>query len=829
VRLAKRLPVWVEAMLGLLAGTAIFAAVSLVLVADSAGALAGGLAVIAVLAVAAIYRYGEAAFALPAAVGALVAFDWYLVPPTHSARFPNAASLGYLVAYVAAGVLFGQLAGRIGRRADSSESARSELAGEQAALRRVATLVARGESPDVVFAAVAEEAGRMLDVDGARVVRFIGEKEILQLEGWAADGRDPLPVGPLKLEGTSMTTELMRTGAPVRIDDFAGVNTVLPWYLTQLGIRSGVGAPIHVDGRLWGAMLAWSLKPRTLPPDADERLVAFNELVGMAISNTASREQLALLAREQQALREVATLAARGVSPSELFEAVSRGIALLLGVTRAHMARFEPDGAAVLVSTWRVDGTQAPASTRPIHDYTGLITKVLESGRPARVDRYEDVTGARPAGAQGVGLRSAVGAPIVVDGRLWGVMMASSEDPELLGPGAESKIAAFTELVATAIANAEAHEQVARLAEEQAALRRVATLVARGSSPEEVFAKVAEEVGLLLGVQSAWMQCYEPDSSSKIVAMWGELEAVYPVGTHLNLEGESVSASVRETLRPARIDDYSHVTSTMGDLAKKTDVQSAVGSPIVVDGHLWGSIVAVRLRGELLSSGAESRIGEFTELLATAISNAQARSDLAASRSRIVAAADDERRRVVRDLHDGAQQRLVHTVITLKLARRALDKEVDAVPALISEAAQHAEEATAELRELAHGLLPSALASGGLRAGVIALASRMPVPVDINVSVSGLPAAVEATAYFIVAEALTNVAKHAHAAHAEVSARIADRKLQVRICDDGVGGARPDGSGLVGLGDRLGTLDGSLRVESPPGGGTVIAAAIPVQ
>jgi signal transduction histidine kinase len=192
-----------------------------------------------------------------------------------------------------------------------------------------------------------------------------------------------------------------------------------------------------------------------------------------------------------------------------------------------------------------------------------------------------------------------------------------------------------------------------------------------------------------------------------------------------------------------------------------------------------------------------------------------------------VAATDDERRRVVRDLHDGAQQRLVHTIITLKLARRAFQKEEERATALLSEALGHAEQATAELRELAHGILPAALTRGGLRAGVDALASRTPVPVEIAVSVDRLPAVVEATAYFVVAEALTNVAKHARAGRVVVTARVEDCTLRVQVRDDGVGGARPDGSGLLGLTDRLAALDGQLRVESPADGGTLVAADIP--
>jgi signal transduction histidine kinase len=224
----------------------------------------------------------------------------------------------------------------------------------------------------------------------------------------------------------------------------------------------------------------------------------------------------------------------------------------------------------------------------------------------------------------------------------------------------------------------------------------------------------------------------------------------------------------------------------------------------------------------------ESRIAAFTELVATAISNTEAREELAASRARIVAAADDERRRVVRDLHDGAQQRLVHTIITLKLARRAFQNEDADALALLTEALDHAEQATAELRELAHGILPAVLTGGGLRAGVDALASRMPVPVQTDVSVGRLAAAVEATAYFVVAETLTNIAKHARAQRAAVTAHVEDGTLRVQVRDDGIGGARPDGSGLVGLADRLAVLDGRLRVESPADGGALVTADIPL-
>jgi signal transduction histidine kinase len=249
--------------------------------------------------------------------------------------------------------------------------------------------------------------------------------------------------------------------------------------------------------------------------------------------------------------------------------------------------------------------------------------------------------------------------------------------------------------------------------------------------------------------------------------------------------------------------------------------------PIVVEGSLWGSI-ATGTERERFPEDAEQRLAEFTELAGTAIANAESRSELTASRARVVAASDKTRRQIERDLHDGAQQRLVHTVINLKLARRALQTGDEAASALVGEALDHAEQATVELRELVQGILPPILTRGGLHHAVSALAARMPVPVEIGVAVGRLPAAVEATAYFVVAEALTNVVKHSGASHAKVVVRVDDGTLQLQVRDDGVGGARPDGSGFVGLTDRLAVHDGHLRVESPADGGTLVAAEIPL-
>jgi signal transduction histidine kinase len=445
---------------------------------------------------------------------------------------------------------------------------------------------------------------------------------------------------------------------------------------------------------------------------------------------------------------------------------------------------------------WPLEGGDLPAT-------------IANTGQPARLDGYDGVPGRAAAHSrEKLGIRCSVGSPVVVEDELWGALFVHSTRSEPLPADTESRLENFTELVGTAIANAQARAEVHRLAEEQAALRRVATLVAGESPPEDVFAAVAEEVARLLGVEDARIERYEADGTVTVLADWGAPEVIIPVGTRRPLDGDAVSAVVQRTGRPARAG------------------AAAVGSPIVVDGRLWGAITAVSRHP--LPADTESRIGEFTELVATAISNFQVRSDLAESRARIAAAADLERRRLVRDLHDGAQQRLVHTLITLKLARQALQNRDETALELVTEALDHTQQTTAELRELAHGILPAALTHGGLYAGVDALASRMPVPVENEVSVGRLPAAIEATAYFVVAEALTNVAKHAHAGQAVVAARVESGTLRVQVRDDGVGGARPDGSGLVGLRDRLAVLDGRLRVESPAEGGTLVDAAIPL-
>jgi signal transduction histidine kinase len=375
-----------------------------------------------------------------------------------------------------------------------------------------------------------------------------------------------------------------------------------------------------------------------------------------------------------------------------------------------------------------------------------------------------------------------------------------------------------------------AQQAYRRLAEEQAALRRVATLVATAVETSEILEAVTREVGLQCDADLARMVRFEPDRTVTALAAWArEGEPRLAVGRRFALEGQSTAAQVYETGRPARVDSFEGASGPIAREAQALGIRASVGCPIVVAGQIWGVIAAATRREAPFPADTESRIAEFTELVATTVANAEARADLVDSRARLLTAADDARRRVVRDLHDGAQQRLVHAIITLKLATREQEStNAEAATALVSEALDQAQQANAELRELAHGLHPAVLIRGGLAAGLETLASRMRVPVSVEVPGERFPREIEASAYFVVAEALTNIAKHSGAGSAQVAAWIDDGALCVEVRDDGVGGARPDGSGLLGLGDRLAALGGRLRIESPPGRGTRIAASLPL-
>jgi signal transduction histidine kinase len=371
----------------------------------------------------------------------------------------------------------------------------------------------------------------------------------------------------------------------------------------------------------------------------------------------------------------------------------------------------------------------------------------------------------------------------------------------------------------------------ARLSQEQSALRRVATLVAQAGPPPVVFEAVTREVGLLCDADLARMERYEADGTVTGVAIWGRVPVELAVGTRIDLDGVSIARGVQQTGGPVRVDSFGADAGAIATEARALGIRSSVGCPIVVGGRLWGVIAASTKREQPFPPDTEAQIGRFTQLVATAVANAEAQAELTASRARIVAAADQTRRRIERDLHDGAQQRLVSLVLQLRAAQAAVPPELGELAAELDAVAAGLNGALEELREFARGIHPAILAEGGLGPALRALARRSSVPVELQVDMKGrLPERVEVAAYYVVAEALTNVAKHANASGVRVDVNTDDGLVRLDIRDDGVGGADPArGSGLVGLKDRIEATGGSLRVESRPGQGTSLLVELPIE
>jgi signal transduction histidine kinase len=496
----------------------------------------------------------------------------------------------------------------------------------------------------------------------------------------------------------------------------------------------------------------------------------------------ASHRELGALAEQQAALRRVATLVARGVTPSEVFAVVADELARCLHVVNAGLLRYEADGTGVVVGGRYEPGiTTMPGAGNHIQlRDDDLGTLVLRTGRPART-----------------GIGSLVGVPIVVHGRLWGAAIVGATGSQPMPADTEERVADFADLVATAIANAAtrtelqvSRDELSVLAEQQAALRRIATLVACGVSPSEVFSAVALELAGVFGVQNAAVWRYEPNGEATLLAAWEEPGA----------------ARIREQELPG-----------------------GVGAPIIVDGQRWGEAVVGSARSEPLPPGTEERVGDFADLVATAIANAQTQAELAASRVRIVAAADDARRRIERDLHDGAQQRLVSLGLGLRTAEACVPPELQPLREQIADLVTSVAGVSKDLQDLSRGIHPAILSKGGLGPALKTLARRSDVPVELDLAVDRrLPESAEVTVYYVVAESLTNAAKHAQASVVRVGVETGPVSLRLSIQDDGVGGAdMGKGSGLVGLTDRVEAIGGQMTISSHPGSGTSLLVEIP--
>jgi len=697
------------------------------------------------------------------------------------------------------------------------------LADEQAALRRVATLVAEDAPSTQLFHEVTLEVGTLLGADFSGMAR-LADAAVVPVAAWAAEGEHPPLPERWPMQSGDPVTAIAEAQSAVRWDDWTAIDEPIAAFIREeLGVRSTVGTPIAVEGRVWGVLAVHSRQ--SLPQDAELRMEQFSDLVATAIANAEARAEVARLADEQAALRRVATLVAIEASHGDVFTAIVDGVSGVLG-EELRLVRFEGDHAVVVAGSDGPHNDVLPVGSRLPIGGSNALSHVFRTGEPARIDDYSSASGPIAEAVRPKGLRSVIATPIIVEGRPWGAMIVGAFGGESVPPDTEHRLGQFADLMATAIANADARVEIERLAEQQAALRRVATLVARRATPEVVFRAVAEEAGGLVSADFSALLRLESDDTATVMA--GPSAGPHAAGERVAIDPGFVVYAVRETRRPTRFETDDPSAAGMPDLVRRLGMRSAVASPIVVDGALWGAVILGSV-GESFPPETEQRLDDFTELVATGISNATARAELVASRARIVAASDESRRRIERDLHDGTQQRLVSLGLALRAAETNAERED--LRAELSRIAEGLIAAVEDLQEISRGIHPAILTKGGLSPALQTLAHRSPIPVDLDITTEArLAEPIEAAAYFVASEALANAAKHSKASRIDLSLAQSGRRLLLSIRDDGVGGAdRTVGSGLVGLTDRVEALGGSIHVHSPQGEGTKIAVDLPVE
>jgi PAS domain S-box-containing protein len=629
---------------------------------------------------------------------------------------------------------------------------------------------------------------------------------------WATRGWRDLSRANL-LEGAALlATLVLLAEVPSQRDVPYVVFPALIWAALRFGPRGAATALVVVSSLTVlntahnaGPFVRESITDSLLSSQLFLATAALTSLVLAAVTAERTRADEALRANEER-LRSVVQSMAEGLIVRDARGRITDANAAaeqILGLRRDELRGRGPED---------VLGAVADADDQPIPGGRLLGDEALTTGRPG-----DALTAGltRPDGTPA--WVSITSAPVLdAAGRPEGVVSTLSDITE--------RRAAEQRLVAS--------EHATRaLAEEQASLRRIATLVAGEAPPSSVFEQVTREVAHLLHVPSASVLRYETDGHATVVGSWREAGLTgLPLGSSLDLGGDSVVARVYRSGRPERIDDYDDAAGPLAEHMRSLGYRSSVAAPLSVGGRLWGVLVASTTRSEAMVAGSERRLLDFADLVAQAVSNADAYEKLAGSRARIVEAGDAERRRLERNLHDGAQQRLVSLALQLRLVEAGFESNPARARHDLAEAREQLKQALDELRELARGIHPAILTDGGLALALSALAHRAPLPVEINdVPDERLPEPVEAAAYYLIAEAITNVAKHAHASHVAVSVRRDDGRLLVEVADDGVGGADPGGgSGLHGLTDRVEALHGHLRLDSPPGGGTRVEARIPV-
>jgi len=589
--------------------------------------------------------------------------------------------------------------------------------------------------------------------------------------------------------------------------------------------------------RAWDAWqrepdLPWHAESRWICADGERilRFTAWHEVPSGLIYCAGQEVTDGRAAQERAALQRVAALVAQGTPPASVFEAVTTELRTLLSVAGCMLGRYEPDGSVTLLSDSVDIGTGLAPGTVLRYAAGTAGAKVRDSAEPVLDDDPTGLPSPLREEVYRLGTTEAIKVPVMVDGQVWGYLAASWRDTA--PPEVESRLARFTELVTMAINNADgrarldaSRERLAEYAEEEAALRRVATTVAASAPTTEVFDVVTAELRRLLHIESAVLQRFEDDGTATVVAICDPQDLIADGGSarsRVSTENGNLVTKVRRSGRAELLGSYDDESSLITTDLGGAGVLGAVGVPVKVAGRQWG-MAAVAWRRPV-TRDLKSRLTEFTELLSIAIGNADSRERLAASRLRVIAAADQARQRIERDLHDGVQQRLV----TLALDLQELS-EHEVRPGDLQRIGKGLRTAMEELREIASGIHPLVLRQHGLERALRGLARRAKVSIRLDLRLHGrLPEPVEIAGYYVISELVTNVAKHAgvNAVDLEVAAQADELSIVVR--DDGVGGADSvNGTGLTGLRDRVEALGGTMEVDSPPGNGTSVRAWIP--
>ena len=535
--------------------------------------------------------------------------------------------------------------------------------------------------------------------------------------------------------------------------------------------------------------------------------------------------ELERVADEQAALRRVATLVAAGATEADLAAAVSSEVGGLFDAESASVVRWDGDTIRV-IGSWALDSADVrPAGAVLTYGGDTLAARVVQTAAPARIDSVDDLKTefARRRWAE-LGWHASIGAPIMVDRKVWGIVAASRKDSGVPFPqGAEERLRDFSALIAQAIVNAEARSETAALVAEQSSLRQIATLVAAGRPHAAVLEAVTAAAGTVFDATCVTLVHWEGVHDEVVVkASWSAPGSTAGLpGSLYHPEPNGPTLGVLETGTARRGVESSPERGTM----------SVIAAPVITARSLYGALAAVRAADDPFPAGAEVRLRSFADLTAQSIANERAQAELRASRARIVRTTDEARRRLERNLHDGAQQRLVSVSLALRLVEQMMKSDPATADVVLHEASHELAEALQELRELARGLHPALLNEHGLEPALAAAAARAPFPVEITgVPERRLPTAVEAAIYYVVAESLTNAAKHGAASSATVSVSCSGDTVTVEIADDGRGGARLEaGSGLRGLVDRVEALGGELALSSPHGSGTLVRAELPLR